>query len=57
MGGGVVGPAGLDDFGFGFLGLVLQVVLLVALAHVDDHAGGGGRGRVQLVLLSWGKHK
>lgn len=54
---GVVGAARLDDFGARWAGLVVVVAVIVAavvvvLAHVHDDARGGGRGRVQLVLLA-----
>lgn len=56
--GGVVRAARLDDLGARGAGAALGVVLspravLLALAHVDHHAGGGGGARVQLVLLAW----
>lgn len=53
-GGGVVGPAGLDDFGARGLALVLAVgALLLGLTHVHHHTGGGGCPGVELVLLPW----
>lgn len=54
----VVGASRLDDLrplGAGLVVLVAVVrgraVAMLVLAHVDDHAGGGGRGSVELVLL------
>lgn len=54
----VVGASRLDDLrplGTGLVVLVAVVggraVAALILAHVDDHAGGGGRGSVELVLL------
>lgn len=53
VGRSIIWPPGLDDFGFGFLGLLFHVVLLVTLTDVDDDAGSGGSGCMELVFLSW----
>lgn len=56
----VVGPSCLDDLWSWGAGLVVLVTVIrgwavaaLVLANVDDHAGGGGRGRVELILLPW----
>lgn len=54
---GVVGAARLNDLRARRAGLVVVVAVVMAavvvvLAHVHDDARGGGRGRVQLILLA-----
>lgn len=53
MGRSIIRPPGLDDFGFGFLGLLFHIILLVTLTDMDNNAGSGGSGCMQLVFLSW----
>lgn len=48
--GGSVGTSGLDNL---LLWPRRLVLLRLALAHVDDHAGGGLCPRVELVLFTW----
>lgn len=62
--GRVVGASCLDDLwprGAGLVVLVAVVgggaVTTLVLTDVDNHARGGGRGRVELVLLPWDSHK
>lgn len=62
--GGVVGTSRLDDLGPRLAGLVILVAVVggravatLVLADVDHHAGGGGRGSVELVLVPWESHK
>ena len=56
--GRVVGASRLDDLRPRWAGLVVLVAVVrgravatLVLADVDDHAGGGGRGGVELILL------
>lgn len=60
--GRVVGASGLDDFRARRAGLVVVVAVVGAravaalvLTNVNDHAGGGGRGSVELILVAWSK--
>lgn len=60
--GRVVGTSGLDDFWARWAGLILLVAVIRAgavaalvFANMDDHTGGGGRGGVELILITWNK--
>lgn len=61
--GRVVWASRLDDLWTRWAGLVIVVavvgaraVAMLILAHMDDYAGGGGRGSVELILFSWETH-
>lgn len=60
----VVRASCLDDLRPRSAGLVILVAVVrggtvaaLVLTDMDDYAGGGGRGRVKLVLLPWEPHK
>lgn len=62
--GRVVRASRLDDLWPRGAGLVVLVTVIgggavaaLVLTDVDNHTRGGGRGRVELVLLPWDSHK